>query len=696
MAMIRSGRTKQVSEELEKFYQKEFDNKNTDWAWGYNEEVLKEFLDTREVIPCSCFLIRYFLELHEEERDELAESYGISREHTEACIGALTQIILQEAEKKKVKKYENATETVQRIIDIAAEDFEANGFVEHGLMRGSVEEDEQTGVCKEYWDKTKLLCKMTAEKITEEELWVFGFGFHMSAEDISFFLKKVLKRADYNFWNETEFLLYLTYRFAPENRYAYFKQLQSAYRQVAPKSCDWLKEEQFSTIVIGQKSEVLEKQLREKNELFMMDENQKWPNEVMEFFAFYKFVSENLEDDTRTITRQAEVLLKKLNENITEEIKLWKHTLKNEKKEKLNYAYGKVRIDYPSNLGLYIPKGTLFYKLDKKNKRKIGFASEKEVRIEPVEHFSKEVKIAVQCTKQTKKTKKQEVLIGFVPKKTAFASSCKHLSNIYNKSQFKVPTNVEEGEETCVQGILYATCNSGTYLEAPISFFPLGQTDAELSFVSTEGIDGRAYVELGVRGTVSGEVAKKNELTECSIEDWKHKFQITNGAITENKSNVQASGGKLYNYLYLSDGASSEYTVDTVLGNTYQKKLEKILKGTQLSSTKLSQISTKKAEHLTRNDILTLCFLVYVSDPDYKDTIYQLKSEQQRIEELQARRSDFLRKTNEILDQCHFHRLYAPNPYDSFLILLLSSDEAIDAYRNLWNQLLAQKMGVEE
>lgn len=698
--MIRSGRTKRVSDALERWYNKEFKNVDTEWLWGYKESALKKLLDVKTIVPFRSFMIRYLLEVHEEERKELADVYKISYESVEECIENLAKIILTEAKEKKVKKYENASDTVKKITDIVFDDFVSNGFAENGLLRGSIYEVK--GKCKECWDRTKLLRKITADRISEEDLWVFGFGLNIDYQDISFFLRKALKRTDYNLWNETEFLLYLTYHFAPEDRYTFFKNLKSVYERTEAKECGWLREDNFSTVVIGDKSEEVVKKLKDKNDIFVMNENGEWPEEVLEFLSYYKFINQNPEGYIRTIKKEAAKLLENFDDNIKDQVKEWKDTLKEEKSMLVNCAYGSVKIYYDPSKGLNIPKGTLFYKIYKKNNRRVGFESIEDVLIEPVEQFEKDVKIPVICMKPTQKTKNPEELIGFVPKNTEFKSTCENLLSIYNKSQLKAPTNVQVGEETYVAGTLYAKCNSGTIIEEKVEFIPLYQMDVEASFVSTQAIDGRACAEIEVYGISPGEEASLNEITDCSIEGWKDKFQITNGKIGVNKKKEQASGGKLYNYLYHAEKEFNPYTIDYVLGEKYGEKLELILKDTQLSSTKLSQIKTQKAENITRNDILTLSFLSYMSEIEKKkrdkkeQEKYQKMSTEKKEDLFKTRRSDFVNKTDQILEKCGFYIMYAPNPYDSLLILLLSSSEAIDAYRNLWNQLVAKRTNAEE
>ena len=59
--------------------------------------------------------------------------------------------------------------------------------------------------------------------------------------------------------------------------------------------------------------------------------------------------------------------------------------------------------------------------------------------------------------------------------------------------------------------------------------------------------------------------------------------------------------------------------------------------------------------------------------------------------ELRCSENGFMQRTNDILIKCGYHQLYAPNPYDSLLMCLVSSNEAINAFKNLWSWFLAEK-----
>ena len=110
------------------------------------------------------------------------------------------------------------------------------------------------------------------------------------------------------------------------------------------------------------------------------------------------------------------------------------------------------------------------------------------------------------------------------------------------------------------------------------------------------------------------------------------------------------------------------------------------MEGTQLSSTQISQITSQKANNVSRNDILTLSFLSYMSELEYKRIENDMSAEDDY-----SRYGEFISRTNNTLRKCGYYELYAPNPYDSLIMCLISSNEAINAYRNLWSWYLTNK-----
>lgn len=708
--MIESGRTISVKDQLTKWYESEYKNADTSWVWGYNSEALQKILDTREPIPFRCFFVRYLLEIHKEE---LQTAFAFT-DAGENWVNTCAEELLAQIDAGEGQKYKTASEELKLLTDLVYDDFTSNmGFL------SEKEGTEKTNF--KMWNKNQIFEKITADHINAGDLWTLGFGLNMDCEDISFFLKKALKRTDFNLWNYQELLLYITFRYAQGNCMEFYLKLQKEFKKIKPIACDWSSTDGFSTVFIKDRTELLAEKIQNHYYAFALNEKGELPKEIRRFLGEYKYLIEYTEDYTRTVQKEASRLLTKFKENIKGDIEASKAVLKDEVPEIGKISQGKVIVYYDPEKGLDIPRGTIFYKerrkhrigtisyrdqeketeavgktafYGKREEARVAFVVEKDVYVAPEEDALRKVKIPVQCSEQTKKMKKPEDEYGFVPGNTAFTSNNPYLQNIRNISRFKTPTKEKSrvlavGELTCVAGTLYADCTAGKSIPGGTEFHPNREGLQNLTFVSKEDVSADVYEEIWVYCTEPEEEATLNEITDCSIPNWQSKFErIGNKKIGFNKKKDEdaAKGGVLYNYLYPS--FEENYYLKDVLNKEYLPKLEMVLKKTQLSSTKLSQIESKKAGDISRNDILTLSFLEFMSELDEK---WNREGFQLTEKDYSNRSLDFIQRTNEVLDKCGFYELYAPNPYDSLLICLLSSSEAIDAYRNLWGWYLANK-----
>lgn len=709
--MIKSGRTRSVSEQLVKWYEKEYKNLDTEWIWGYNEKALQRLLETREPVPFRCFFIRYLLEIHKEELQDMFALETAGKDWVNEC----AEKLLGQIEAGQGETYKTASDELKLLTDMAYEDFQSNLG---GLPAGKDTDQKK----KRTWSRSQILSKITADHISTGELWILGFGLNMDCEDLSFFLKKALKREDFNLWNYQEFLLYLTFRYAQGNCFEFYEKLEEAFREADPIACDWSRTEGFSTTFIKNRADMMAEKIQENYFAFALNDEGELPDTILHFLGEYKYLIEYTEDYTRTVQKESARLLTEFKARIKDDVSESKKILKEDTPEIGRVSQGKVLVYYDPEKGLDIPRGTVFYKKDIYAKMgtvsyrdsengedslgktafyggaddiRIGFVAEKAVLIPPAEEAVRMVKIPVQCVKKTKKMRKTEKEYGYVPGNTEFSSNNPYLREIRNKSQFKTPIKsngrkLEEGELTCVAGTLYAQCTAGKKIPRGTEFHPVSEGFEQITFVSKEDVTAEVYEEIWVYCQKPEYEATLNEIVDCSIPGWQSKFErIGNKKIGFNKKKAQdaAKGGVLYNYLY--PAFDEFYDLKDGMDRKYLQKLGMVLEGTQLSSTKLSQIESQKADGISRNDILTLSFLEYMSEieEDWKENCCESESE----EDYRLRRAGFIERTNSVLTKCGFYELYAPNPYDSLLICLLSSNEGIEAYRNLWGWYLANK-----
>lgn len=712
--MIQSGRTKSVVGQLEKWYSKASVNADKEWIWGFNKKAIQNVLDARKEIPFRCFMVRYLLSVHEEE---LHPSFFPDLDG-EKWLKRSAEKILRMMEKSEEKDYQNSPDSIKKLTDLVFDDFVSNQFyiaakdTVPDKVRGSVNRGIPSKGKNELrpilWDKDALLRKLKAQKlakdfsnspeyINEDELFAFAFGLNMDYNDISFFLRKALRRSDFNLWNWKEFLLYVTYRYAKGDLFKFYIKLKEAYEDErnTPKEYRWIESEGFSTKVIRDQTSVIMGIIEEDNYAVALDENGELPLRMIEYIREYKYLIHTSKDYTRTISSESAKLLGSFEKNMSEDIEDGRRADGEDLQQTENerYAQGKVIIGYQPEVGLHVPVGTVFTKIEKKTGREIQFVSDKEVMIPPVQSSFVEVQIELRCTEEEKKKKSPKEQKGYVPGKTTFMSDNVYLTEMSNKSYFKTLMKVKEGETTreYIMGKITAKCRGGKKIPAGTRFYA-DYEGRRIEFRSLKEIDASVQAEIWVHGLIRGEGATKDEIIDCSMERWRDKFiSLGNSKIgfKQRQAGQAVEGGVLYNYLYQPN--RKDHYIEKVLDRDYLGKLACVLEGTQLSSTKINQIKKKKEKNITRNDLLTLSFLKYMSEIE----LSRLDADNKASDDYLLRYAGFMQETNEILRKCGYYELYAPNPYDALLVCLLTSGEAINAYRNLWSWYLENKTKTE-
>lgn len=74
---------------------------------------------------------------------------------------------------------------------------------------------------------------------------------------------------------------------------------------------------------------------------------------------------------------------------------------------------------------------------------------------------------------------------------------------------------------------------------------------------------------------------------------------------------------------------------------------------------------------VTRFDIITLNFFVFSQKID-------------EFSNVRKRYSEFLDSTNALLTQCYMGRMYVQNPYESFILMCILSDDPLGTYSDVW------------
>ncbi len=758
--MIHSGRTRSVEAQLRNWYEKEKPYADREWIWGFHKEAIQRMLDSREAVPFRCFFVRYILAVHE---GQIRPILAADPDDT-GWLNQGAEEVMRLMEDYEEAGYEESPGILRLLTDLVFGDFISNGFYIEESVSNTIEKVRgcvnrgfptrgQKGVRPVLWGKNELLKKIKAKKLMDDEWFAFAFGMNMDYDDIVFFMKKALCRAGFNLWNWKEFLLYLTYRYAEGNIFEFYLKLKEAYEDErnAPKEYEWKKSDHFSTTVIEEQTDVIARMIKEEEYTVSLDENGNLPGKMVEYICNYKYLIHTSKDYTRTGSDIAAKLLKDFREALDGDEEAAKITV-GEDLDLAKYeknAQGNVTVYYDPEFGLKIPKGTEFYKIDKKTGKRVIFVSEEAVDIEPYivldsreeeedtgkkrdkkNHKEKtwknqeksrekaernqeesrdkngksqdeskkksaadgykEVEISLICVKKEKKQDSPERQYGYVPKKSVFQSDNPYVTGMTNKSYFKTPTKAGVGEETQVAGKITARCKVGKIIPAGTRFWYKNQQGRTIEFESVKEADASAYVDIWVYSAATGQTATKNEIVDCNIEGWRGKFlRLENSKIgfKQKKADQNVKGGVLYNYLYLP--GTEDYSVIGALDEGYADKLAGVLEGTQLSTTKLWQIENKTEKNITRNDILTLSFLAYMSEiEEYRISDAGTASQDY---EIRCSENGFMQRTNDLLIRCGYHQLYAPNPYDSLLMCLVSSNEGVNAFRNLWSWYLTRR-----
>lgn len=703
MIGISSGRTQSVKDKLQKWYQAEekyiVEESERYWKWGFRKESIQNFFEGTKEISFKEFFVRYLLAVHRDIFHPLCTDLSGS----DWLNGSAEKIICLMDENKNVN-YNAAPDIIKKFIDQIVEDFKSNGLYnivsEKGKKKekvlGSVNKRTPRGNKQIFWDKDDLLKKIFADTIDSDELFAFGFGLNMPYEDISYLMRKALRRTDFNLWNWKEFLLYITFRYAQGNLFAFYIKLKEAYEneENGPVKCEWGNSGDFSTRMISDKTAVIVDMMSEENDSMSLDNSGELPPQIITYIRCYKYLAGNTYDYTRTISREGADLLEKVRKYAEDEMKLGDNNADD------IHAQGKVKIFYDPQKGLDIKAGTEFYKIEKKPERRIAFEALEEIHIESSDEQACEITIKLISAKSERKVDRPEQQRAFILANTEFSSDNPYLSCMRNRSKFKPPMDVASGEKIFISGKIIASAQIGKEIKEGTKFYAKNPQGEFIEFRSTETKKADFTKEVKVRCLEAGEEANKNQITECSISDWRDRFLRMENKKIKLKSPEGGTGGPVYSFLY--SGASEEASA-SVLDERYFEQVDKIFEETQISATKISNITNKKERNITRNDLLTLCFLTYVIESendwygnDERENVNGTEREKQYYEKVKNendyKKSGFLRKANELLKKCGFYELYEANPYDALLMCLLSSEEPINAFRNLWSWYLSQKV----
>ena len=156
-------------------------------------------------------MIRYLVYTFNKELEKEAERQGIdcSQGWEERYAGYL----ITERER------ETASGRLRYLTELVWNAFLKNGCKAVGRtekIRGNLKGTQK-------WDQEDLETVLYGERISTGNFFMLAFGLHMTYEDLTLFLQKVLKRSKLNLWNVDEFLIYICFHWIKGDRMAFYQ-----------------------------------------------------------------------------------------------------------------------------------------------------------------------------------------------------------------------------------------------------------------------------------------------------------------------------------------------------------------------------------------------------------------------------------------------------------------------------------------
>lgn len=750
--MIESGRTVMAVKQLIKWYNEESRYADKDWEWGVHEESLETLLDKTTAIPFREFMIRYLLHLHARElriyisalnpdqQTDNSTDEEWCREIADTVIKAAHRVdqITFEEENGSVcgekKPQDVGIEILKKLTELIFNDFISNDCYrtgKKGEKRVLGGKDKKGTVS---WDRKELLKKITAKSLTKNELCAFAFGLNMDFESFEFFLKKALLLPGFNLWNPDDFILYITFKYVREGRRRFYDELKNLYREIEKKRKGdaskkksrpaWLDPKSVSTKTIASQAENLIIKIESEEFVFSNSSLKNSRDKIAGFLEEYYELAAVPGSYTRTAVKEAGALLEECMENLAEDISGAVSIINEPVRAEVgnvpdeDIMQGTVWIYYRMRDGLTIPRGTRFFKIE--NGKKIGFVTEEDTIVEPRPNETWiEVEIPLISKDAEPRAEKKEEQGIFIPKNSGFFCENPDLSGMSNKSGFKTQgmkssdgntpaKNIPVGQVIRTGGKISALCKEGAEIPQGTEFWVVKEvreedgstSEKKVLFLSTKPVCAECRKDIYVHGEAPKQGAVKGEITDCSIPDWQRKFiRIQNEKIGEKQKKKGEGNKEVIFCAYLYPMQTEDYDCKDVLPDKYLSAVESVLKGTKLSKSKISNIKNGKEAGITRSDLITLSFLAYMSRIEkmhsedrnkHGNWLKKPGSKKQKAPSL-SRYSGFIAETNSLLSRCGFYELYHPNPYDALIIFLISGNEAINAFRNLWGWYLAKK-----
>ncbi len=561
------------------------------------------------------------------------------------------------------------------------------------------------------------------DRVKTPDLICLAFGLGMPFGVLNDFLRKVCRRAGLNLWNEKEFLTYLVFRFTgPEcaaGRQQAYLALADAYKKADTKEKKVLAENNATETIRSYTDRMMTAVQGGENSIraWLRAPEGEAPEALRTLLREYRRTQNAKGGYVRTVTKKAFDLWKSFREVAGEDMESFAEGGAMEKEAVLE----KRRLEEPAEDDGYTEEEAPAPRTDHGSQGRISSGSV-QIRYAPGQTFvlPKGVRIrykghdfvfrenenadyVIPGDRETvlKVAVRSEQPAGgnaagtaAVTKASSFDSADMRFHGVHPSSSFKPK---KAGKTTCLEGNLEIPCLYGTAV-AEGSIFLLGETGA--AFRTLKKAD--APVELAA---VSDTEVTKDELKDgifltAQGDVWLSPVGIRVGnkkigfgkferetARNEAAENAEETGeqGVAVKYLYYSH-AKEELSGDMMMDAEHVRLLrERIFRPeTKLSASKIYALEKRRRIDVSREDILTLIFLNFAAQRQFEDI-------GEEAYDATARQwlGAFIATADRILGECGFYGVYRADPYDAMLCYLAAStDEPLNAFRNLWGMIL--------
>ena len=712
------------------------------WDWTDLHDVMSasELIDSMRQVPFCVYMTRYILGKHGEATDASDRFAGTKNAGKSGAenIGKAGDNAAETGVSKA---------RIDRAAELAWEDFPKNGCVRKTRKKEEGMFFPYSGRWMSYEELREILA---ADRVKTADLICLAFGLGMPFGVLNDFLRKVCRRAGLNLWNDKELLTYIVFRFmeadsAPQRQEAYLA-LAEAYKKENTTEKKVLAENNATESIRTYTDRMMTATQggEESIRAWLRHPEEDAPEALRALLREYRRTQNAKGDHVRTATKKAYELWKSFREVADEDIEsfakggamekeaiLEKRRLEEpaeddgylseEPEDARDGAYdaagnsgakaagtgrnsagndadtgdggisgktasGTVQIYYEPGQTFVLPKGV---KIRFKGHDFIFRENETADLILPGDRETI-LKAAVRSEAEASEG------APAVTKAAAFYSADMRFHGIHPSSSFKPK---KAGKRIFLEGNLEIPCLYGTRVEEGSIFL---REETGEAFRTVKMADCPVCLTAVSDLEVTKDELRGGEFVTAAGEPWRSPVGIRVGNkkigygkferaaaknAKEGSAEEELSGeqGVTVKYLYYSH-AKEELSGDMTLDEAHVRVLrERIFRPeTKFSASKIYSLEKRRRTEVSREDILTLIFLNFAAQRQFGEI-----GEEAYDATAQQWLGAFIATADRILGECGFYGVYRADPYDAMLCYLAAStDEPLNAFRNLWGMIL--------